>query len=91
MNVIECALDESEPVVSRLEAIDNLIARGGLTDLVALVSLAQRQHEDRLVSERAGSGIAHILNVGVMFDQFELRDFSPTAGDAFAKTWEGTW
>jgi HEAT repeat protein len=77
------ALDPTSDEITRLAAIRSLVALNTREAVEALLELSARQDEAEPILREAGSGLATLQGNGVEVSEWDVRDLTQQAGDAF--------
>lgn len=77
------ALDSNAQRETRLAAIRDLAGRSQRGSVTALIELGSRPEESAWVLMEAGFGLARLQDGGATISEWDIRDLTVTAADAF--------
>lgn len=77
------ALDRNLDTQARLAAISALAGTPNRQAVDILLELGERAEEDVEILRAAGSGLAGLLAAGVTVSEWDIRNLTAVAGDAF--------
>ncbi len=79
----QAALDQAGDGISRSAAIQRLAEQGTREAAEALLELGGRRDETELILRAAGTGLARLHMSGVTISEWDIRDLTRPAAEAF--------